>query len=253
MLLAAPCIAGFLLFYLVPLVGSIRYSWGENAFTQDFVGLKNFIETIQNRNFRLSVKNTLELIVMGVPLLVGSALMLAMLVKNVGDRHPVLRAALLLPMLVPSAAITSVFGELAADAPRVALLMIYVWKNSGFLMLIFLAAFSMVPREVYEAAALDGCGEVRKFVSITLPMIAGPFLFVVLLALSYNLRLFREAYLLYGEYPEASVYLTQHYMNNHFYKLNYQRLTTAATLFFAAVGGVVWLVLRALRKNSEEG
>ena len=144
-LLAAPCIAGFLLFYLIPLAGSVRYAWVENAFTQDFVGLKNFIETVQNRNFRLSVKNTLELIAVGVPLLVGSALMLAMLVKNVGDRHPVLRAALLLPMLVPSAAITSVFGELAADAPRVALLMIYVWKNSGFLMLIFLAAISMVP------------------------------------------------------------------------------------------------------------
>lgn len=232
------------------MAGSVRYSLVESAFSNRFVGLENYRDTLLNRNFRLSVRNTLELIGLGVPLLTAIALCLALLIEREGQKLPLMRAALLLPMLLPSVAVADVFGKLSFGNPRVPLLAMYVWKNAGFLTLLFLAALSTVPKEVYEAAALDGAGGMRVFFRITLPLIAGTALFAVILAVSYNLRLFREAYLLYGAYPDKSVYLTQHYINNHFYKLNYQKLTSAATLFLGALCALVPPALKISRRAS---
>jgi multiple sugar transport system permease protein len=153
---------------------------------------------------------------------------------------------------VPSAAIAGVFSKLSIENERIPLLAIYVWKNSGFLMLIFLAAFSMVSKDIYEAAAIDGAKKIRIFFNVTLPMTAGAILFAVILAVSYNLRLFREAYLLYGAYPDTNIYLTQHYMNNHFYQLNYQKLTTAASMFFTVLVIFVWFGLSVADRFIEE-
>ena len=106
----------------------------------------------------------------------------------------------------------------------------------------------MISRDVYEAAALDGAGRVRVLFGITLPLISGAMLFAAILATAYNLRLFREAYLMFGAYPDDRLYLTQHYMNNHFYKLNYQRLTTASTLFLIVLSAFVWSGLRIVAR-----
>ena len=250
-LLSLPLVAGFLLFYLIPLIGSVRYSFVESAFDQRFIGWKNYIETLGNRNFQLSVRNTLELLLAGVPILVAVSLGLALLVKQVGERPPILRAALVLPMLLPSAAVADVFGKLGISSTRMPLLAIYIWKNAGFQMLIFLAAFSMVPKEIYEAASMDGANGRQLLFRMTLPMISGTIVFSVILAAAYNLRLFREAYVLYGAYPDQSVYLTQHYMNNHFYKLNYQKLTTAASMFSCVLFIFVGLGVRISKKLTE--
>ncbi len=247
-----PFVLGFLMFYLIPLIGSFRYSFVKSAFDQQFIGWNNYIDTLANRNFRLSVKNTFALIALGVPILVMFSMCLALLIKEMSDKLPLLRAALILPMLVPSAAIAGVFSKLSIENERIPLLAIYVWKNSGFLMLIFLAAFSMVSKDIYEAAAIDGAKKIRIFFNVTLPMTAGAILFAVILAVSYNLRLFREAYLLYGAYPDTNIYLTQHYMNNHFYQLNYQKLTTAASMFFTVLVIFVWFGLSVADRFIEE-
>lgn len=249
-LLALPFVGGFMLFYLIPLIGALRYSFVESAFDQRFVGWDNYVATLGNSYFRLSVRNTLALIALGVPVLVVAAFCFALLVKERSDRLPVLRAALMLPMLLPSSAVANVFAALRFDDPRVALIMIYVWKNVGFIMFILLAAMSMISRDVYEAAALDGAGRVRVLFGITLPLISGAMLFAAILATAYNLRLFREAYLMFGAYPDDRLYLTQHYMYNHFYKLNYQRLTTASTLFLIVLSAFVWSGLRIVARIS---
>ena len=250
--LALPFILGFLMFYLIPMIGSVRYSFMKSAFDHTFAGISNYLETLNNEYFRLSLKNTLEMILIGVPALMATALLLALFIQSLGKSTPaLLQAALILPMLVPSAAVAHVFGKLPVEGPRVPLLAVYVWKNAGFLMLIYLSAFSMIPRAVYEASALDGAGKARMFFSITLPMISGALLFSMILAISYNLRLFREAYLMYGAYPDPSVYLTQHYINNHFYKLNYQKLTSAAVLFLAVLLAPMGAGAKALKGLSE--
>lgn len=252
LLMGMPFIIGFLILYLLPLLRSVYYSLLSNVFEQRFVGLANYKELLGNSYFRLSVVNTLMLIAVGTPLLVTVSLMLALFVKEFGDRFPLLRFALILPMLLPSTAVTSIFAQLAVSTPRAMLLSIYVWKSAGFIMLIFLAAFSMIPVEIYEAASLDGAGKTCMFFRFTLPMILGSVLFAGVLACSYNLRLFREAHLLFGAYPEPQIYLTQHFMNNQFYKLSYQNLTTASTLFFSILLPFVWVGVGIATKFTEE-
>lgn len=83
-------------------------------------------------------------------------------------------------------------------------------------------------------------------------MISGQVMFSVILAITYNLRLFREAYLMYGAYPDRSVYLVQHYMNNHFSKLNYQNLTSASTLFAFALFSVLGIGMKIINWMSGE-
>lgn len=251
-LTASPFVMGFLMFYLIPLFGSIRYSFLESAFSQRFVGWDNYTSIINNPYFILSVENTLILIALGVPLLVIASLCLALLINKGNDQFRILRAAFVLPMLLPSTAVASVFSKLPFEDPRIPLLAIYVWKNSGFLMLILIAALSMIPKETYEAAAVDGAEHGRLFFSITLPLISGTLWYVTILAVSFNLRLFREAYLLYGSYPDTRVYLTQHFMNNHFFRLNYQKLTTVSTLFSFVLFIGIWISLQLKKKLFKE-
>lgn len=253
LLLALPLILGFLLFYLLPFVGSLRYSVITSAFDHSFAGFTNYVDTLNNSYFRLSVKNTLELVLQGVPTLIVLSLVLALFVQSSIKKMPIImQAALIIPMLVPSAAVANVFSKMPLDNPRIPLLAIYLWKNTGFMMLIYLSAFSMIPNEVYEAAALDGAGKARSFFSITLPSITGPLFFSAILAMAYNLRLFREAYLLYGAYPETSVYLVQHYINNHFYKLNYQGLTSASMLFALGLFMVLGVSIKFITRTVKE-
>ena len=116
-----------------------------------------------------------------------------------------------------------------------------MWKNAGYNLILLTAALSMIPREISEAASLDGARGLSKLTRITLPMIAPALFFSGVMSVMQSLRVFKETYLLYGAYPDPSIYLVQHYMNNHFAKLNYQNLTAGAIFFALLVGAVVAL------------
>lgn len=243
-LLATPVFAGFLLFYIVPFAFSFYYSVIESAFSHEFVGWQNYAQAIANPYFRLAVRNTLEIIVTFVPALVIVALLLAMLVRQLGDKHRLMRAFLLMPMLLPSAAVADVFSMLPFSNARAAVFLLFLWKNCGFLMVLLMASMAVIPKELYQAAAVDGAGRLRRFWRITVPQLMPTLFFCVLLATVYALRIFKEAFLLYGAYPQDEIYLVQHYLNNYFAKLNYQGLTAASMLFSAILFAAIFLALR---------
>lgn len=232
----------------------------QNAMNARFVGLRNFEETIRNPYFRLAVRNTLRFSAGGVTLvvIVAFALSLALHAAGRGTRSW-LQSAFVLPMLLPSAAVaclvrrvfaasggplSGAFARLGMQEPSVALLSVYflfVWKNTGFQLIVDLAALGSVPGDILEAAALDGANAVKRFWYITLPWVLPAVGFGAIYALAQSLRVYRETYLLYGEYPLDSVYFIQHYMNNHFHKLNYQRVASAALLvMLVLVAGALW-------------
>lgn len=247
-LIGSPFVLWFLLFYVLPFGHSVYYSLTESAFSPRFVGLDNYARVLQNRYYRLAFGNTLKLISLGVPALMVISLALALIVFHMDGRLGWARAALVLPLLLPSAALTPAFEKLSAFDVGLPLYAIYVWKNAGFMMILLVAALSAIPRELYEAAALDGASGAQNFIYITLPQLAPALFFVGILAVVYNLRVFRESYLIYGAYPDESLYLLQNYMNNHFQKLNYQNLTTGATVFAAFLYALVWGAYRLDRR-----
>jgi multiple sugar transport system permease protein len=125
---------------------------------------------------------------------------------------------------------------------------VYVWKNLGYMMILYLAGLQSIPREYDEAAAMDGAGAFRRFRSVTLVYLTPTTVFVLMMSVMNAFRLFRETYLIAGDYPHSSIYQLQHYMNNQFQALNYPKLTAAAYVMAAAVVALAALLLRAERK-----
>lgn len=251
LLIAFPLIIGFLLFYIVPFGYSVYYSLLENVATKKFAGMANFLAVINNRFFQLALKNTLFFVVIDVPLLLSMALGLALMLYNSKANNNVLQALLILPLLLPSAAVTPMF-EIISDmmSDSFAIHVLFVWKYIGIFALIFLAARETIPKDYYEAAAIDGANTFRVFSRITLPLLLPVVAFAAVMGIVYNLRIFKEIYLLYGAYPDEAVYLTQHYMNNQFSKLNYPLLTSSGLLFSLTLlipTGIVFWVIRRRR------
>ena len=136
-------------------------------------------------------------------------------------------------------------------ALRLPVVLMFLWKNLGFCLIIFLAALQSIPQPLYEYAQLEGAGFFTRAFRITLPMITPTAFLVFVLAWINAFKIFKEVYFIAGAYPDYSVYTLQNYMNNMFGKLNYQLVTAAAYSFglivFALFGALFFLQRRAAR------
>ena len=137
------------------------------------------------------------------------------------------------------------------DTLRLPVVLMFLWKNLGFCLIIFLAALQSIPQPLYEYAQLEGAGFFTRAFRITLPMITPTAFLVFVLAWINAFKIFKEVYFIAGAYPDYSVYTLQNYMNNMFGKLNYQLVTAAAYSFglivFALFGALFFLQRRAAR------
>ena len=106
--------------------------------------------------------------------------------------------------------------------------LLFLWKNLGYNMILFLSALGNVPKDVVEVAKLDGAGKWKIFWHIKLRYLSPMIVFTTILSIINSFKIFREVYLLTGEYPVGALYMLQHYMNNTFASADYQKLSTAA-------------------------
>jgi multiple sugar transport system permease protein len=138
---------------------------------------------------------------------------------------------------------------------RDVVILLFLWKNIGYDMILFLAALSNVPTDIQEMAMLEGASSTRIFFQIKLRYIFPTILFVTILSLINSMKIFREVYLLTGKYPYDGLYLLQHFMNNTFESMDYQKLSSAALVMAAVmvlVIGLLFLVDNKLGKDVEE-
>ena len=161
-LLILPSLAGIGVFYLIPYIRVIFYSLIENQFSKKFVGLKNYGTLLKNSYFRLAMKNSLLLILIGVPILVLTALIISILILNLNKRWRKLRISFILPMLIPTSSIVLIwriiFSEIDSPLP---IYLLFIWKNVGLLVILFSAAFTMLDPLIFEAAKLDGASGIK--------------------------------------------------------------------------------------------
>jgi multiple sugar transport system permease protein len=128
------------------------------------------------------------------------------------------------------------------------LLVLYIWKNSGYNIILFLAALNAIPTAYYEAADLDGAGKFRQLFGITLPLIVPYLFFIVVISVINSFKSFREAFILFGSHPHQSIYMIQHFMNNNFQNLNYIRLSVGAILIFTVIFTLMLILFRIRTK-----
>lgn len=262
----APSIIGVLVFFILPFFVVVYYSVIDNPINRDFVFLDNFKEILQNEAFQLASKNTLLFSVVAVPLVVILSLMLAVLLDSKIFYKSQLRASFLCPLMVPTASVVLVwqvmfhrcgtvnqflehFGADPVDwlkTPKgmIVVIIMFLWKNLGYNMILFLAALSNIPGDILEVATLEGAGPVYKFFHLKLRYLSPSILFVTILSLINSFKIFREVYLLTGDYPDA-LYMIQHFMNNTFSLLEYQKLSSAAIVMSLVMAVIIAILFIA--------
>jgi multiple sugar transport system permease protein len=257
MMFLAPSGIGFAMFYLIPFVMGVFYSFMDSTIEGHFVGFDNYRELLKSDSFRKAASNTFYFSAISVPLILVLSLGLAMLLnKNTYFRNW-LRTGYVLPLVVPVASIILIWqilfdwnGSLNAwlnnfgiervdwmktDAARNVIIVVYLWKNIGYNVILFLAGLQQIPKDYYETAQIEGAGRLRQFRSITLVYLTSSMFFVIIMSIINSFKVFRETYLIAGNYPHDSIYILQHYMNNMFMTLDVQKLTAAATLMFGCI------------------
>ena len=273
LLFLLPGLCMLLIFYIIPFFSGIGYSLMDGSYKNEFVGLKNYREIWQNSMFLLGLKNTMELSLICAPLLWILSFLLASALASIKPFGGFFRSSVLLPYLTPSSAILLVWLVLfdyggpvnralaamgaervmwmSSGALRLPVVLMFLWKNLGFCLIIFLAALQSVPQPLYEYATLEGAGFMTRAFRITLPLVTPTAFLVFVLAWINAFKIFKEVYFIAGAYPDYSVYTLQNYMNNMFQKLNYQNVTAAAYSFglivFAIFGVLFFLQRRAAR------
>ena len=269
MCFSGPSFLGMLIFYIVPFGVVIYYSFIAGVADDSFVGLKNYIAVFNNAAFRTAAKNTAVFSGLAVPLAVVLSMALALLLEARIPGKSQFRTCFLSPMMVPIASIILIwqvlfhsngvineflmtFGMdkinwLKSDYCMVVIVSLFLWKNLGYNMILFMAALNNIPKELIEAAELDGATGSYIFFHIKLRYLSPTVLFVTILSIINSFKIFREIYLLTGDYPYDGLYMLQHFMNNMFKHLDYQRLSAAAV--FLAIVIIILIALLFLIEN----
>lgn len=265
----APSVLGVTMFFIAPFGIVIYYSLIEGTGNPVFVGLKNFVDVIHNSSFQTAAKNTAIFSGLAVPFAVILALVLALLLEQKIPGKSMFRTFFLSPMMVPVASvvliwqvvfhesgtlnqITALFGAQPVDWLRspycqLVIVVLFLWKNLGYNMILFMSALANIPKELLEVADVEGASAVHKFFHIKLRYLSPTVLFVTILSMINSFKIFREVYLLTGDYPYEGLYTLQHFMNNTFRSLNYQKLSAASVIL-----ALVMVVLIALLFKAED-
>lgn len=267
-----PSLCGVSLFFIIPFIGGLYYAVVDSPINGHFVGLKNFSDLLQNDAFLKASTNTMLFTILCVPLNICISLVLALMLNKFTKKDNIFRMLFISPLVIPVASV-AFFWQMIFDNngtlnyflytcgiassdwmktgwARVVIIIIYLWKNIGYNVVLYLSALSNVPVEYYESADIDGARGYQKFFSITFIYLTPSSFFVFIISIINSFKVFRETYLIAGQYPHESIYLLQHYMNNMFISLDYQKLTSAAYMMAAAITILVFILFNYQKKIS---
>lgn len=256
-LLALPVLSGLLIFILIPFLLTIYYSFTFGMGGNQFAGLANYVKVYNSEMFQLAAFNTTRFLLLGIPLIMVLSFFIAILADRVIAGSRFIKLSLLFPLIVPVASTVMVveiflaekgilntwfsfFGLPAEDwlnspAAFTVLIILFLWKNTGYNVVLILSGLKMIPEDYYDSAALDGANSFQKLRHITLPLMQPTLFFTFVISLLNSFKSFREAFLIGGSHPHQSIYLLQHFMNNNFENLNYPRLSVAALTVFSVI------------------
>jgi multiple sugar transport system permease protein len=225
----APALLVIFIFFFVPVAAAFLLSFTDfdiyalgNLEYLRFVGFGNYLRLIQDPLFWIALRNTLYFVLIGGPLSIGVSLGAALLLNSKLVRFKgVFRSALFIPVVTTLVAVAVVWrylyhprygllnyglGLIGGIGPidwlgdptwaMPAIILMAVWKNFGFNMIIFIASLQSIPQHLYEAARIDGADAWRQFRHVTLPLLGPTFIFVTLITLIGYFQLFAEPYVM---------------------------------------------------------
>lgn len=269
-----PSLLGVGIFVLLPFLDAVYRSM-KDTMGKNFVGMKNYSTVIQNEAFLLAAKNTGRFLFVCIPLLLVTSLALSVVIYGQKKYQGFFKTTFLIPMAIPVAAVVLLwkiifhkngllnsFLTLTGNNAILwmnsgyafyVLIFSYIWKNMGYNMVLWLAGLSGISGTLYEAASLDGAKRYQKFRYITFPLLLPSVFMISVLSLVNSFKVFREAYLIAGNYPDKSIYMIQHLFNNWFVNLEISKMCAAAVLFVILILVFVGLIHKITSKGDQEG
>jgi multiple sugar transport system permease protein len=280
--LALPFVVLFLVFTAGPVLASLGMSFTDfrradirSPFAVEFVGLSNYADLVQDPVFRKVTLNTLLYLLLGVPLTMAAAMAAAVGINRVNRFRGLFRVGFYLPVVTSIVAVSvvwkflyrnhgglfnTVLGWVGIDGPNwlddthlalPSLVVMAVWRNFGALMVIFLAGLQTVPREINEAAEVDGAGGWARFRHITLPMLRPTLLFgAVITGIGY-LQFFEEAFVMTQGGPLDATRSVTYFTFDQFGFGNFGYAAAASYLLFLAVVLLTYVQFRWLGERDE--
>jgi multiple sugar transport system permease protein len=279
----APALVAITVFFVVPVVGALAMSFTDfdiyalaNLRNLRFVGFDNYINLLQTPLFWQALLNTLYFVVVGVPLSIVASLGAALLLHSRLTRFKAFyRTALFAPVVTTLVAVAVVWRYLLharygllnyalgafGIAPidwlgdphwaMPAIILLSVWKNFGYNMVILLAALQAVPTELYEAARIDGANAWRQLRDVTLPALAPVLLMVSILTMAGHFQLFAEPYVMTQGGPAQRTVTVLYLMYEEGFKWwSLGSASSVAFILFVLMFAVTLLQLR-LARNTE--
>ncbi|KQX46339.1 lactose ABC transporter permease [Streptomyces sp. Root66D1] len=276
-LLIMPAVLGFATFKAYPIAASFWISLTTgNGNDRRFSGLANYQRLLDDPLFWTALKNTALILVVQVPLMLGLALLVALALNSAKVRlRPLWRLGVFVPSLTGLVAAGVMFSViLNRDAglmnwalslvgidrvnwlgspfwARIGVVLVLTWHYTGYNAVMYLAGLQGVPKELYEAAMVDGAGPIRRFFSITLPQLRPILLLTVVLSTIGTLQLFDEPYVLTGGGPDnATLTVTMYLYDNGFkyFDFGYASALAYALALIVSVLGIVQVRLMGERR-----
>ena len=272
LLLTAPLVLGCLIFYAIPFVMVVIHSLSRGAGnSRRFVGLQNYENILRNDLFQLAFGNTLKFLVIALPLILVVAYAIALLLKNQVKKHQTLKSVILLPYIMPVVGTVLTVDLLFTDAGLVnrglsllglpiqdwlnseyafwIVVGLYLWKNTGYAVILLLSGLVTIPDDLYESADIDGGSKWQQFWYITVPQMWYSVFFAMVFSLINAFKCFREIFLIGGTRPNDSIYMLQHFINNSFENLNYPKLGVASVLLLIVLAVLFTVSYRWVMKK----
>lgn len=243
------------LFTYYPLLNSIQYSlykFGIMSPVPIFVGLRNYINLFNKPLFWMVIKNNLIYAFFTIIPTMAAAFLLAVLINERIRGKAFFQISLFYPMIIPMAAaamlwvflynpniglINHFLGRLglpqpgwlnSSDTSLAAIIIMAIWKNLGYYMMIYMAGLQNIPEQLYESAYLDGAGWWHRHLRITFPLVSPTTLFVFIIAIIQSFRVFEQVYLMTHGGPADSSNVLVYYIYENAFK--YWDIGTASAL-----------------------
>jgi multiple sugar transport system permease protein len=229
----SPWIATVLIFWVFPFFYSLCLGFTDYRLLRpsyNWVGFQNFIDLMSDTAFLEALKNTFIFVLGTIPLTTAFALALALLINRNFPGRTIFRSAYFMPSITSMVVIALIFSNLYSRGGYIylladiiglspppngfllsnitalpAIMAMDIWMSVGYYMLLFLAGLKSIPRELYEAADVAGAGPVRKFFSITLPLLKPVTLFIIVINTIKSFQIFTEIFVMTkGKYGSSS-------------------------------------------------
>lgn len=276
-----PSMLVLLVFMVGPLLVSVAFSlmkfdimWNN----VDFVGIQNFVRVFQDPRFLNALKNTVIYTLAVVPGEILLGLLLALAIYRPGKINVAYRGVFFMPVVCSMTVVSIIWmflldpdigtlsyylSELGIKIPALlktpdlalpTVIVVGIWKDFAFPMVVFISALNNVPRQYYEAAEIDGAGPVRKFFAITLPSILPTTSFLIITTMIKSFQVFDQVYIMTGGGPlRRTETVVQYIYTQGFKNLDMGYASAIAEVLFLIIMIVSVLMFGRLQKSEVEG